>query len=178
MAAMGSPAFNKKSSTHNKHGVPFLYSPQSVLHAMDQFNHAVDTMEHNVLVPCRLQDIDDPVMGDLHAAYKLLARTKINLMYGDTVEVHRKTSRMQPPPVSPTAMTDSTMSLASDGSSETSDIGGDGDSPSPTPTLDPTMVKLHQALNQNLRTLCGILEQMTEAANRVTNLYLNEVAGP
>ena len=147
MAAMDIRGPNKKS-THNKHGVPFLYSQQSVLHAMDQFNHAVDAMEHNVLVPCRLQDIDDPVTGDLHAAYKLLSRTKVNLMYGDTVEVHRKNSNMQPvfPPVSSSAMTDSTMSLTSSGSSENDETPDD--SPSHTPTLDPTMVKLHEALNQ------------------------------
>lgn len=59
------------------------YSPQSILHAVEKFSSAVGSMEHNVLIPCRLQDVSDPNMGDLHAAYKLLTKTKMDILFGD-----------------------------------------------------------------------------------------------
>ncbi|OQV12210.1 hypothetical protein BV898_13552 [Hypsibius exemplaris] len=164
-----------------------MYSPQSVLHAMNKFQTAVGAMENSVLVPCRLQDIPDPVTGDLYAAFKLLSRTKVDLLFGDEDSQNGPTS----PKYSSRRpawnyggqqqQTSNTLAVPKIGGSADSSDSEDGDvkavetAQEAQVALDPAMLKLHANLNQNLKNLYTILEQMTDAANRVTNLYLEEV---
>ncbi|XP_055348694.1 uncharacterized protein LOC129595647 [Paramacrobiotus metropolitanus] len=168
------------------------YSPQSVFYAMAKFNSAVADMEHNVLVPCRLQDVNDPMMGDLHAAYKLLAKTKVDLLFGDD---SKKLSMRRPGKASRLGIVvengegsktplQRSLSMNSNPASNASSLPetplDQNSPPNNDPAVgnvDPTMMILHASLNQNLKNLYSILEQMTEAANRVTTLYLNEVGG-
>jgi len=176
------PVMERRPTSPRHRDAAGMYSPQSVLHAMDRFRSAVGAMENSVLVPCRLQDIPDPVMGDLYAAYKLLSRTKVDLLYGDensqqNGKISRRTS-----PIVPVA--NGTSKAQENGSlNGRSDVknGDDKDAlrnGDEQVALDPTMLKLHANLNQNLKNLYAILDQMTDAANRVTNMYLKEVENP
>jgi hypothetical protein len=136
-----------------------MYSPQSVLHAMDRFRSAVGSMENSVLVPCRLQDIPDPVMGDLYGAFKLLSRTKVDLLFGDenSQQSPLKLSR-RPMMVHPAANGNSNKPSENGSSNESYsplDTGKDAEKEekicadgNATVALDPAMLKLHANLNQ------------------------------